>query len=124
MRSVTYPETGELKEAFLAVVNTQPADERLIAKNAERVVTARLRDARFFWEADRKIKLEGRLDRLHTIVFHKKAGSYRDKAERPREEAAEEPDFNVRRQILEIAKLYDRVSESIEKRSGADIGNS
>ena len=75
-------DSGELKEAFLAVVNTQPADERLIAKNAERVVTARLRDARFFWEADRKIKLEDRLDRLNTIVFHKKAGSYRDKAER------------------------------------------
>ena len=75
---------GELKEAFLAVVNTQPSDERLIAKNAERVVTARLRDARFFWEADRKTKLEDRLDRLHTVVFHKKlqAPSYRDKAER------------------------------------------
>jgi glycyl-tRNA synthetase beta chain len=75
-------ENGELKEAFLAVVNTSPADERLIAKNAERVVTARLRDARFFWEADRRTKLEARLDRLHTIVFHKKLGSYRDKAER------------------------------------------
>ena len=75
-------ESGGLKEAFLAVVNTQPSDERLIAKNAERVVTARLRDARFFWDADRKIKLEDRLERLHTIVFHKKLGSYRDKAER------------------------------------------
>ena len=75
-------ETGELKEAFLAVVNTQPADERVIAKNAERVVTARLRDARFFWDADRKTTLESRLDRLHTVLFHKKLGSYRDKAER------------------------------------------
>lgn len=75
-------ETGELKEAFLAVVNTQPADERVIAKNAERVVTARLRDAKFFWEADRRNPLESRLDRLHTVAFHKKAGSYRDKAER------------------------------------------
>src|SRR5207342_1884327 len=74
--------SGELKEAFLAVVNTQPQDERLIAKNAERVVTARLRDAKFFWDADRRIKLEDRLERLHTIVFHKKLGSYRDKAER------------------------------------------
>ena len=73
---------GELKEAFLAVVNTQPQDERLIAKNAERVVTARLRDAKFFWEADRKTPLESRLDRLHTVLFHKKLGSYRDKAER------------------------------------------
>jgi glycyl-tRNA synthetase beta chain len=45
-------------------------------------VTARLRDARFFWDADRRTRLEARLDRLHTIVFHKKLGSYRDKAER------------------------------------------
>src|SRR6476620_2990437 len=75
-------DSGELKEAFLAVVNTQPCDERLIAKNAERVVTARLRDARFFWEADRKSSLGSRLDRLHTVLFHKKLGSYRDKAER------------------------------------------
>jgi len=75
-------QSGTLKEAFLAVVNTRPTDERLIAKNAERVVAARLRDARFFWEADRKQTLESRLDRLHTVVFHKKLGSYRDKAER------------------------------------------
>jgi glycyl-tRNA synthetase beta chain len=73
---------GDLKEAFLAVVNTQPSDERLIAKNAERVVTARLRDARFFWESDRKTTLESRLDRLHTLQFHKTLGSYRDKAHR------------------------------------------
>jgi glycyl-tRNA synthetase beta chain len=73
---------GTLKEAFLAIVNTQPADERAIAKNAERVVAARLRDARFFWESDRKATLESRLERLHTVRFHKKLGSYRDKAER------------------------------------------
>jgi glycyl-tRNA synthetase beta chain len=75
-------EKGDLKEAFLAVVNTRPSDERLIAKNAERVVTARLRDARFFWESDRKTTLESRLERLHTLQFHKKRGSYRDKAHR------------------------------------------
>ncbi len=75
-------DNGELKEAFLAVVNTQPSDERLIAKFAERVVVSRLRDAKFFWDADRKVRLEDRLERLHTIVFHKKLGSYRDKSER------------------------------------------
>ena len=47
-------EDGKLKNAFLAVINTEPDNERTIARNAERVVTARLRDARFFWEADRK----------------------------------------------------------------------
>jgi glycyl-tRNA synthetase beta chain len=75
-------DSGGLKEAFLAVVNTQPQDERVIAKNSERVVAARLRDAKFFWESDRKATLESRLERLHTLLFHKKLGSYRDKAER------------------------------------------
>jgi glycyl-tRNA synthetase beta chain len=54
----------------------------VIAKNAERVVTARLRDAKFFWDADRKTTLEARLERLDTLAFHKKLGSYRDKAGR------------------------------------------
>ena len=75
-------EDGRLKNAFLAVINTEPDNERTIARNAERVVTARLRDARFFWEADRKAPLESRLDRLGTLLFHKKLGTYREKAER------------------------------------------
>jgi glycyl-tRNA synthetase beta chain len=75
-------ENGRLKNAFLAVINTEPDAERTIARNAERVVTARLRDARFFWEADRRATLESRLDRLDTLLFHKKLGSYREKAER------------------------------------------
>ncbi len=75
-------EDGSLKNAFLAVINTEPDNERTIARNAERVVTARLRDARFFWEADRKAPLETRIERLSTLLFHKKLGSYRQKAER------------------------------------------
>jgi glycyl-tRNA synthetase beta chain len=75
-------EDGRLKNAFLAVINTEPDDERTIARNAERVVSARLRDARFFWEADRKAPLESRLDRLGTLLFHKKLGTYREKADR------------------------------------------
>jgi glycyl-tRNA synthetase beta chain len=75
-------EDGRLKEAFLAVINIEPDNERTIARNAERVVTARLRDARFFWEADRKSTLESRIERLSTLVFHKRLGSYKDKANR------------------------------------------
>src|SRR5581483_10243075 len=71
---------GRLKPAFLAVINTEPDNERTIARNAERVVTARLRDARFFWESDRKSTLESRIDRVGTLLFHKKLGSYKDKA--------------------------------------------
>jgi glycyl-tRNA synthetase beta chain len=75
-------EDGRLKNAFLAVINTEPDNERTIARNAERVVSARLRDARFFWEADRKGTLESRLDRLATLLFHKRLGNYREKADR------------------------------------------
>jgi glycyl-tRNA synthetase beta chain len=75
-------EDGKLKNAFLAVINTEPDNERTIARNAERVVTARLRDARFFWEADRKLPLDARIDRLGTLLFHKKLGTYKEKAER------------------------------------------
>jgi glycyl-tRNA synthetase beta chain len=73
---------GKLKNAFLAVINTEPDNERTIARNAERVVTARLRDARFFWEADRKATLASRLERLSTLLFHKKLGTYLEKSKR------------------------------------------
>jgi glycyl-tRNA synthetase beta chain len=97
-------DSGELKEAFLAVVNTQPEDERLIAKYAERVVVSRLRDAKFFWDADRKLRLEDRLERLHTIVFHKKLGSYRDKAER-------------------VARLAEQIARDVLAGSAADAAS-
>ena len=75
-------EEGRLKPAFLAVTNMQPEKPEIIARNSERVLTARLRDARFFWDEDRKATLESRIDRLSTILFHKKLGSYREKADR------------------------------------------
>src|SRR5437763_10728416 len=75
-------EDGKLKPAFLAVINTEPDNERTIARNAERVVAARLRDALFFWETDRTTTLASRIDRLSTVLFHKKLGTYKDKAER------------------------------------------
>ena len=70
--------------AFLAVTNTHGGgtNDKGIATNASRVVAARLRDARFFWDADRRVGLEARLGRLDTLTFHKKLGSYRAKAER------------------------------------------
>ncbi|MCM3880782.1 MAG: glycine--tRNA ligase subunit beta [Vicinamibacterales bacterium] len=75
-------EAGRLKPAFLAVTNTDAGNEKNVARNYERVLTARLRDARFFWDADRKVPLESRIERLKTIRFHKKLGTYFEKAER------------------------------------------
>jgi glycyl-tRNA synthetase beta chain len=75
-------EAGRLKPAFLVVTNTDAGNEKNVARNYERVLTARLRDARFFWEADRKVRLDDRLERLRTIRFHKKLGSYFEKSQR------------------------------------------
>ena len=78
-------EQDRLLAHFLAVTNT-PGDDRArnedIAANSERVLVARLRDARFFWDADRTQRLDDRLDRLDTLLFHKRLGSYRAKSER------------------------------------------
>jgi glycyl-tRNA synthetase beta chain len=75
-------EDGKLKPAFLAVTNMEAEKPEIIARNSERVLTARLRDARFFYDEDRKTTLESRIDRLSTILFHKKLGTYREKADR------------------------------------------
>ena len=73
---------GRLTGHFLAVTNVPKDNVPAIARNSERVLVARLRDARFFWEADRGAPLDSRLDRLDTLRFHAKLGSYLDKARR------------------------------------------
>ena len=75
-------EDGKLKPAFLAVTNMEAEKPEIIARNSERVLTARLRDARFFYDGDRQTTLESRIDRLSTILFHKKLGTYKEKADR------------------------------------------
>ena len=75
-------EHGRLLPAFLAVINTEPDNGKIIARNLERALVARLRDARFFWDADCRTTLEDHLPRLDTVLFHKRAGSYRAKAVR------------------------------------------
>lgn len=74
--------SGRLLPAFLAVTNTQADNARALSRNLERVLTARLRDARFFFDADRAVTLEARVPALDTLLFHKRLGSYRAKAER------------------------------------------
>jgi glycyl-tRNA synthetase beta chain len=75
-------DSGRLLPVFLAVLNMEGDRPDLISRNLERVLAARLRDARFFFDADRKQRLADRVPRLSTVLFHKKVGSYADKAER------------------------------------------
>ena len=73
---------GRLQPVFLAVLNMEPEQPEVIARNMERVLTARLRDARFFFDADREQPLAAYVDRLATVLFHKKLGTYQEKAAR------------------------------------------
>ena len=106
-------EQGRLSARFLAVTNT-PGDDQVrnerIAGNSERVLVARLRDARFFWDADRTRRLDDRLDRLDTLLFHKKLGSYRDKSVRVAK-LAEGIARDVLGQSVEIAGAARRAAE-------------
>jgi len=73
---------GKLMPVFLAVLNMQPEAPAVISRNMERVLTARLRDARFFYDSDREKPLAEYVERLATVLFHKKLGTYQEKAMR------------------------------------------
>ncbi|TVR07484.1 MAG: glycine--tRNA ligase subunit beta [Salinarimonadaceae bacterium] len=74
---------GRLANRFILVSNLLASDggAEIVAGN-ERVVRARLSDARFFWETDRKVRLEDRLEKLKSIVFHEKLGAQHERVER------------------------------------------
>ncbi|MCH9000339.1 MAG: glycine--tRNA ligase subunit beta [Proteobacteria bacterium] len=74
---------GKLAPRFLMVANMETADKgKAIAAGNERVLRARLADARFFWDQDRKQSLAARTPRLGDIVFHAKLGSLDEKIDR------------------------------------------
>ncbi|MBB4040203.1 glycyl-tRNA synthetase beta chain [Microvirga flocculans] len=77
------PKTGKLANKFLLTSNLIAADGgKTIVGGNERVVRARLSDAKFFWETDQKVKLEDRLEKLKSIVFHEKLGTQYERVER------------------------------------------
>lgn len=80
--------TGLLLPYFIAVSNTQARDLSVIARGNEKVIRARLADARFFFEEDQKVPLETRLEALKKVVFHKLLGTSYDKVMRFRKLAA------------------------------------
>lgn len=81
--ALTNPLTGKLAPRFVFVANLLADDggKAIVAGN-ERVLAARLSDARFFWDQDRKTKLKDRLKALGGIVFHEKLGSLAERVKR------------------------------------------
>ncbi|GAB4507344.1 MAG: glycine--tRNA ligase subunit beta [Sulfuricaulis sp.] len=73
---------GKLLPRFLFVSNMKAANPKEIIHGNERVLRARLSDARFFYDQDRKQRLADRLPRLANVVYHNKLGSQLDRVQR------------------------------------------
>ena len=77
------PQTAKLTNKFLLTANIEATDggKAIIAGN-ERVIRARLSDAKFFYDTDLKTKLEDRLPKFEQIVFHEKLGTQAERIKR------------------------------------------
>ena len=73
---------GKLMNQFLLVSNLQADDPSHIINGNERVLRARLSDAKFFFEQDKKQKLADRVPRLADVVYHNKIGNQLARVER------------------------------------------
>jgi glycyl-tRNA synthetase beta chain len=84
------PKTGKLAPKFILVSNIEASDGGVaIVAGNERVIRARLSDAKFFYETDLKTKLEARLPKFENIVFHEKLGTQAERIARIERLAAE-----------------------------------
>jgi glycyl-tRNA synthetase beta chain len=80
---VTNRKDGALANRFVVVANNVARDGgRTIVDGNERVLRSRLADAKFFWDQDRKVRLEERLPALKDMVFHAKLGTQADRVTR------------------------------------------
>ncbi len=87
---VSDPKTGKLTNKFILTANIEASDGgKTIIGGNERVIRARLSDAKFFYETDLKTKLESRLKKFDQIVFHEKLGTQADRVKRIERLAAE-----------------------------------
>jgi glycyl-tRNA synthetase beta chain len=77
-----FAKNGKLLPKFLVVSNMRVKDPSAIIAGNERVVRPRLDDARFFFDQDRKVRLETRVPQLGNVVYHNKLGSQLERVER------------------------------------------
>jgi glycyl-tRNA synthetase beta chain len=87
---VSDPKTGKLTNKFILTANIEASDGgKVIIAGNERVIRARLSDAKFFYETDLKTRLEDRLPKFDGIVFHEKLGTQGERIARIERLAAE-----------------------------------
>ena len=84
---------GKLLPGFITINNTLTEDPSVVVKGNQRVLRARLSDARFFFEEDQKVRLEERVESLKKVVYQQKLGTSYEKMERFRALAKSLSDF-------------------------------
>jgi len=109
---------GNLVNKFIGVSNTDPTDPELVKTGYARVLRARLADAAFFWENDKKYPLEKRVEELKKVVYQEKIGTSYEKMERFRKLAvffAEKLNPSVKAETERAATLCkaDLLSEMV-----------
>ena len=72
----------KLLPKFITISNLQSKDPSKVVEGYERVIRPRLADARFFYESDKKLSLESRLQQLNTVIFQEKLGTIYEKSQR------------------------------------------
>ena len=77
-----FDNAGKLKNQFLIVSNMELAAPKKIVEGNERVVRPRLADARFFFETDKKTRLDARIPELTKVVYHNKLGTLGERVAR------------------------------------------
>jgi glycyl-tRNA synthetase beta chain len=73
---------GKLIPYFITVSNIKSKQKARVREGNERVIRARFSDAKFFWDTDRKQRLDAHVEKLKDVVFHVRLGSMHDKAVR------------------------------------------
>jgi len=94
---------GKLSNRFVCVANIASSDPAVVVAGNEKVLAARLSDAKFFWEQDLKTPLADQAKKLDQIVFHEKLGTVADKAER----VAKLATWLVQERLIKGADLAD-----------------
>jgi len=97
---------GKLMPHFITICNIESKDPVQVKEGNERVIRPRFADAEFFWNQDRKEKLDTRLERLKTVVFQKQLGTLFDKTQRVKTLSAW-----IAKQLGDDASLAQRAAE-------------
>ena len=112
------PATGKLAPNFICVANIEANDGgKAIVEGNQKVLAARLADARFFWEQDRKTKLADFAGKLDQIVFHEKLGTVADKVDR----VAKLARWLVDQEIINPVRPSTSLGTNEEKKKLADM---